>query len=187
MAQDIDTIADLLLSGDARSAAKNTLAFLLEQNRARSVSLWSLREGQLRLALSVALDQEAIANAQAAWSEHRRTLEAGQPWEAPGRLVVPIETEEGRHLIALDGLQSKVSNVDSVARFARVALKALLRGGAGHAARSAEDVRREELIALLVHEEWNIARVARRRGVTRKTIYDWMGRFRIQREKPARS
>ena len=187
MAQDIDTIADLLLSGDARAAAKNTLAWILEQNRARCVSLWSIVDGRLRLSLSVALDQEAIVSTEKIWAEHRRTLEAGQPWEAQNVLVVPVETEDGRHLVALDGLTGKVAHVESIVRFARVAVKALVRGGTAHAARSVEDVRREELIALLVHEEWNIARVARRRGVTRKTIYDWMSRFRIEREKPTRS
>jgi hypothetical protein len=187
MPQDIDTIADLLLSGDARAAAKNTLAWILDQNRARCVSLWSVVDGRLRLALSVALDQDAIANAEKVWSEHRRSLEAGNPFEGQGVLVVPVETEDGRHLVALDGLTGKAAHVESIVRFARVAVKALARGGTAHAARSVEDVRREELIALLVHEEWNIARVARRRGVTRKTIYDWMSRFGIEREKPTRS
>ncbi len=186
MAQDIDTIADLLLSGDARAAAKNTLAWILDQNRARCVSLWSVVDGRLRLSLSVALDQEAIVNTEKVWAEHRRALESGHPWEAHGTLIVPVETEDGRHLVALEGLTGKAQQVESVVRFARVAVKALMRGGTAHAARSVEDVRREELVALLVHEEWNIARVARRRGVTRKTIYDWMARFHIQREKPQR-
>jgi transcriptional regulator of acetoin/glycerol metabolism len=42
-------------------------------------------------------------------------------------------------------------------------------------------------VALLRFNEWNIARVARIKGVTRKTIYDWLARYEIEREKVIRS
>ena len=46
-----------------------------------------------------------------------------------------------------------------------------------------EDMEREKLLLLLNRNEWNIARVARLMGVTRRTIYLRLARFNIPREK----
>jgi transcriptional regulator with GAF, ATPase, and Fis domain len=57
-----------------------------------------------------------------------------------------------------------------------------------------EDMEREKLLLLLNRNEWNIARVARLMGVTRRTIYLRLQRYNIPRErvpktrlKPARA
>lgn len=42
---------------------------------------------------------------------------------------------------------------------------------------------RDRLLWLLRQNDWNIARVARLEGVTRKTIYDWLEKYQIPREK----
>jgi transcriptional regulator with GAF, ATPase, and Fis domain len=46
-----------------------------------------------------------------------------------------------------------------------------------------EDLEREKLLLLLNRNEWNIARVARLMGVTRRTIYLRLARYRIPRER----
>jgi len=46
-----------------------------------------------------------------------------------------------------------------------------------------EDVEREKMLLLLNRHEWNISRVARLMGVTRRTIYMRLARHRIPREK----
>jgi transcriptional regulator with GAF, ATPase, and Fis domain len=46
-----------------------------------------------------------------------------------------------------------------------------------------EDMEREKLLLLLNRNEWNIARVARLMGVTRRTIYLRLQRYNIPREK----
>ncbi len=46
-----------------------------------------------------------------------------------------------------------------------------------------EDMEREKLLLLLNRNEWNIARVSRLMGVTRRTIYLRLARYRIPREK----
>src|SRR5262245_32798798 len=46
-----------------------------------------------------------------------------------------------------------------------------------------EDMEREKLLLLLNRNEWNISRVARLMGVTRRTIYMRLARHRIPREK----
>ena len=46
-----------------------------------------------------------------------------------------------------------------------------------------EDMEREKLLLLLNRNEWNIARVARLMGVTRRTIYLRLQRYGIPRER----
>jgi GAF domain-containing protein len=46
-----------------------------------------------------------------------------------------------------------------------------------------EDMEREKLLLLLNRNEWNIARVARLMGVTRRTIYLRLARYKIPRER----
>ena len=46
-----------------------------------------------------------------------------------------------------------------------------------------EDMEREKLLLLLNRNEWNIARVSRLMGVTRRTIYLRLQRYNIPRER----
>ena len=50
-----------------------------------------------------------------------------------------------------------------------------------------EDVEREKLLLLLNRNEWNISRVARLMGVTRRTIYVRLARHEIPREKVSKT
>jgi hypothetical protein len=50
-----------------------------------------------------------------------------------------------------------------------------------------EDMEREKLLLLLNRNEWNIARVSRLMGVTRRTIYLRLARYNIPREKVRKS
>jgi len=46
-----------------------------------------------------------------------------------------------------------------------------------------QDIERQKLLLLLKRNEWNIARVARLMGVTRRTIYLRLQRYKIARER----
>ena len=50
-----------------------------------------------------------------------------------------------------------------------------------------EDMEREKLLLLLNRNEWNIARVARLMGVTRRTVYLRLQRYNIPRERVPKS
>ncbi len=50
-----------------------------------------------------------------------------------------------------------------------------------------EDMEREKLLLLLNRNEWNIARVARMMGVTRRTVYLRLQRYNIPRERVPKS
>jgi transcriptional regulator with GAF, ATPase, and Fis domain len=88
-------------------------------------------------------------------------------------------------------------DLERLEQFARIVAKAVVQETAQpvNAARSAqswetylertpvEDMEREKLLLLLNRNEWNIARVARLMGVTRRTVYLRLQRYNIPRER----
>ena len=83
---------------------------------------------------------------------------------------------------------------ERLVKFARIIGKAVTQTAAPKASRAeawetylertpVEDMEREKLLLLLNRNEWNIARVARLMGVTRRTIYLRLQRHNIPRER----
>jgi len=182
-------VADLLLSaGSPRDAARKTLAWLMDFHQARSVALWRAGEGDaLALDMGAAVDHEALLATQALWARDRESLLGGTPSTGESRALIPLRVE--RSFVYLDGVDPRRVDIETIAGVAAVAAKALSRDRESVAEQpsSLEDVRREELVATLRLHEWNIARVARVKGVTRKTIYDWLKKYAIPREHVAKS
>ena len=85
-------------------------------------------------------------------------------------------------------------DVERLAKFSRLLARAL-RPDAERVARErmgweaylertpVQDIEREKLLLLLNRNEWNIARVARLMGVTRRTVYLRLRRYNIPRER----
>jgi transcriptional regulator with GAF, ATPase, and Fis domain len=115
--------------------------------------------------------------------------------------VVPVFN--GEQLIALLYVDSMdphfcaPHDLERLAKFTRILAKAVLDSGpiaeTQHSRAEAweaylertpvEDMEREKLLLLLNRNEWNIARVARLMGVTRRTIYLRLQRYNIPRER----
>jgi hypothetical protein len=182
-------VADLLLSaGSPREAARKALSWLVEFHEARSAALWHAGDdNELTLEMGVALDEQAIVAARSLWNRDREALLSGTPSRDDHRALVPIRGE--RSFLYVDGVDSKRLDVEMIAGVAAVASKAMRRdhSAPGEKPMGLEGLRREELIATLRLHEWNIARVARVKGVTRKTIYDWLKRYQIPRERVSKA
>jgi transcriptional regulator with GAF, ATPase, and Fis domain len=116
--------------------------------------------------------------------------------------VVPVF--DGEQLVALlyvDSLDPHFCtdhDLDRMAKFSRIVAKAVAdtsgeRGGSSERTTEGweaylertpvEDLEREKLLLLLNRNEWNIARVSRLMGVTRRTIYLRLQRYKIPRER----
>ncbi len=87
-------------------------------------------------------------------------------------------------------------DLERLTKFSRIIAKAVNESVAGGEASSSveaweaylertpvEDMEREKLLLLLNRNEWNIARVARMMGVTRRTVYLRLQRYNIPRER----
>jgi transcriptional regulator with GAF, ATPase, and Fis domain len=133
-------------------------------------------------------------------AERRLPPEAGDKPTAASFAVVPVF--DGETLVALlyvDSLDPHFCashDLERLTKFSRIVAKAVNETTpAGGRVRSAdawetylertpvEDMEREKLLLLLNRNEWNIARVARLMGVTRRTIYLRLQRYNIPRER----
>jgi transcriptional regulator with GAF, ATPase, and Fis domain len=115
--------------------------------------------------------------------------------------LVPVQKDD--ELIALVYVDSfdphfcSSHDLERMSKFSRIVAKAVTETGPmrQHALSRAEawetylertpmdDMEREKLLLLLNRNEWNIARVARLMGVTRRTIYLRLQRYNIPRER----
>jgi len=118
----------------------------------------------------------------------------------PGSLAM-FPVFDGEALVALlymDGAEPHFCNageVERLAQFSRMLARTVKPAAAPTAAREpldwesylertpVQDIERQKLLLLLKRNEWNIARVARLMGVTRRTIYLRLQRYKIARER----
>jgi len=128
-----------------------------------------------------------------------RRLPHGSDRQGPASFAVaPVIHEE--ELIALLYVDSHephfcdTHDLERLNKFSRIVAKAVTetapRRGSGPDAwetylerTPVEDMEREKLLLLLNRNEWNIARVARLMGVTRRTVYLRLQRYNIPRER----
>jgi transcriptional regulator with GAF, ATPase, and Fis domain len=118
----------------------------------------------------------------------------------PSLAVVPVFSEEKLSaLLYVDSLEPHFCashDLDRLTKFSRIIAKAVGQADAAPAQASraeaweaylertpVEDMEREKLLLLLNRNEWNIARVARLMGVTRRTVYLRLQRYNIPRER----
>ena len=176
-----EQVADILLDaqGHPREAARRIIEWLLSYTKARSVSLW--RDGERpALVLGCGIDQGTIAAIDSLWPERSER-------PAVGDRLMMLPVRGGDAYLLLEGVDTKRVDVDTAASMGAVASKAMARTDYdGREARTPDNARRDELLASLTLHEWNIARVARAKGVTRKTIYEWMAKYAIRRERVAK-
>jgi hypothetical protein len=138
------------------------------------------------------------------WATERRIAPpATRGAPASFALVPTFEGEELLALIYVDSLDPHFCEEHDLARlqkFSRIIAKAVRESGTEttQAAPSeawetylertpVEDMEREKLLLLLNRNEWNIARVARLMGVTRRTVYLRLQRYNIPRERVPKS
>lgn len=118
----------------------------------------------------------------------------------PGSLAM-FPVFDGEALVALlymDGAEPHfcdASEVERLAQFSRMLARTVKPAAAPPAAREpldwesylertpVQDIERQKLLLLLKRNAWNIARVARLMGVTRRTIYLRLQRYKIARER----
>jgi transcriptional regulator with GAF, ATPase, and Fis domain len=194
-------LAALLVAGDPRGAADRILAFLLSLNKARGAAVFALDGDRLTLFTGRGFELEAVTTVQNAWTSQRDNLEKGeilrQSDTRASSVVVPL-MDEGTvvALLYLDvaaETEWKSLDASSLTAFGVAIAQAVIAASSGApepspvqaylSQTSDDEIARERLLLLLVQNEWNISRVARLMGVTRRTIYLRLQRHNIVREK----
>jgi transcriptional regulator with GAF, ATPase, and Fis domain len=189
----LDAIVWLVESGGPGTVATNAVTFVARRTISRAGSSFVLiKGGEFRLVASHQIDQTALDAVQDAWRSQAETLRSGEPATSDGWLIAPLKVGSEFVGVLFLGHGAK-SDLARLARILEILAKAMQSGATapqrGEWAAflektSPEEVAREQLVLLLEQNEWNVARVARLRGVTRPTIYNWMERYRIIRKRP---
>jgi len=129
---------------------------------------------------------------------------AERPGPASFAIVPVLEDEALLALLYVDSQEPHfcdAHDLERLSKFSRIVAKSVNdtaspRPGAGGSPDSweaylertpVEDMEREKLLLLLNRNEWNIARVARMMGVTRRTVYLRLQRYNIPRERVPKS
>lgn len=191
----------LLVAGDPRGAADRTLAFLASLNKARGAAVFSVDGDRLTLFTGRGFEVEAVSTVQAAWTKERARLHSGELVHGSDArasyVVAPLA--DGDSLLALLYLDVPAGtpwtslDASSISGFGVAIAQAVKAAAAvpvqpspvqAYLSQTSDDeIARERLLLLLVQNEWNISRVARLMGVTRRTIYLRLQRHNIVREK----
>ena len=122
------------------------------------------------------------------WQAEAKALRAGRPVNGDGYRVLPLM--DARALIGLlfieggDGVESKSPDVVALAATLKIARENPFRLEADDMEIvTGAEIERQRLLSALERHEWNIARVARLIGVTRRTIYLRLKRYKIDRQR----
>ena len=173
---------------------ERTLQVMAAMNGAQQAAVFR-RAGQgLVLAASRSVDQTVLDAAQTLWAGCRGQLEAGRPATAEGQPVTLMPLIHDGDLVGcmvLDAVDARLCPPKYREQVLGIVARALSRkGDEGPLAAVAEtileelparDYAREQLLVLMDQEQWNVARVARFLGITRRTLYSRLQRYGISR------
>jgi hypothetical protein len=200
-------LAGLLVPRDPRQFLSELLTTARTIADARGIAAFARAQGELKLALSIELDQSTLDAASLLWARHREALASGQtvPVVVGSGVAHGLPVRSGDHLVGL--LVATTAGpltpeaAKSLADLATLAASALQAPDpavspvpaqmpapqsaiAAYLGRTpAEDVLRDQMLGLLTANEWNIARVARLLGITRRTVYQRLERWGLERVK----
>ena len=177
-------MASLLAPADPEGSATRVLRNVAEVNQASAAAIVSVRESSPPvLFTSCNLPLEDVARLEDLWRDYGAWLMARRTFEQPTTVLLPIL--EGDVVLGVLYLKDP-RRYDPAATSPWLAALSIFLRAAGAPARVAypenPPSKRDQLLRALNEREWNVARVARDLGVTRRTIYLRMGRFDIARQ-----
>ena len=188
-ADPVDEALDLLVAESPRGAAERMLRHLVSRHAARGAALLAVMDDDLEPLTSFDIGLAQLLPLQGAWVRERDRLRRGQSLSGAGELVLPLlDGDELAGVVLLD--HPKDTDIDAESPFLRVLAKAARAWRDAPAEPTLEagpaavvERHRNELLVLLNRHQWNISRVARALGTTRRTVYLRMQRYSIPRQK----
>lgn len=177
----------VLVADDPRRSADRILGRLVQIHRARGGAILRPRDRQADVWLSAGLSLASLGELPARWADHARSLAMGQSVVDAAFALLPAML--GTEMVAViylaqpEGAPLGDSHVFSAA----IAQAVRAADGLATARPSPElgpaEATRLQLLSLLERNDWNIARVARLLGVTRRTVYMRLRSFGIERRR----
>ena len=185
----LDIAADLV-SIEPASQATRLLGRLMEHVRATAGAVLVPSDQDLRVFVSRQASLERLSQGRSAVAAQRLLLQRGEAVQADGITLLPLTREGGLVGVVLpEGVASSLEGVDliltAIVAAVMVAMAPRPLGGDldQFVGIRSDEVERHRLVELLKRNEWNLARVARVLGVTRRTVYMRLKRYDIARQK----
>lgn len=181
--QHVERLVGLFVEAHPRATMDRMLSFLVGEHASRGALLFALADGAPVLEGTRSFHHERWSVFERAWSEHRNRLSAGEVIEGAGYVIAGLAYRGSVvGLLFLDAPERFRAEGFDVYLFALA--KALLsaRTQGPELSPGVGVDQRALLQTVLEQHEWNIARVARELGVTRRTVYLRMMRFGIRRK-----
>jgi hypothetical protein len=177
--QDLEQLAELLVAADPAAATDTLLRYLCQRHTAAGGLVVALK-GRERIVKAVAsLDLTRLTAVQKVWNTHEVALRSGRRVVTSEHGLFPLM--EGAELVgALVLDDARQLEPDRLGPFLVALAKAVTAAEAPVKPRMDHGAL---LQRTLDENAWNVARVARTLGVTRRTIYMRMQRFGIPRRR----
>jgi Bacterial regulatory protein, Fis family len=181
----LDQTLALLVADDPRISAGRLLDHIAARCKVKRAAAVTVDSGELASFVGE-VPLSRLTALQSLWRAEAKELRAGRAVIGDDSSVLPLM--DGRELIGLLFVESPASV--GTGNPAVVALAAALRAARERSARELPEeaiadgeIERFRLVAALERHEWNIARVARLIGVTRRTVYLRLKRYKIDRRR----
>jgi len=185
----LDIAADLVAIEPA-SQATRLLGRLMEHTRASAGAVLVPADQDLRVFVSRQASLERLSQGRSTVAAHRFLLQRGESVAADGITLLPLMGEVGLvGVVLLEGGAYPVEGTELIltaiaaAVVVAMAPRPLAADIDQFVGIRSDEVERHRLLELLKRNEWNLARVARVLGVTRRTVYMRLKRYDIARQK----
>jgi Bacterial regulatory protein, Fis family len=183
----MDSMVNLLVSDEPRRAADRILTRLVQMHQARGGAILRPRAGQVEIWMSVGLSLPAVSALPVRWADHASELTVGRSVVEPGFGLFPAmrgdEMVAALYLAQPEGLSTLDAAVFGTAIAHAVLAADSVEPRPAVPAASPAEQGRLQMLTLLEANDWNIAEVARRLGVTRRTVYMRLRSFGIERRR----
>jgi ActR/RegA family two-component response regulator len=183
----LDSMVNLLVSDEPRRSADRILTRLVQIHQARGGAILRPRQGQVEIWMSVGLSLPAVSALPVRWADHAAELAAGRSVIESGFGLFPAmsghEMVAALYLAQPEGLSALDAAVFGTAIAHAVLASDTEEPRAPVQAASPAEQGRLQMLTLLDGNDWNIAEVARRLGVTRRTVYMRLRSFGIERRR----
>jgi hypothetical protein len=186
----LGTMIESLVADDPRRAADRLLEKMCQIAGAEGGAVLIPKGDNANVFLSCRLPLTGLASLPIRFQDHRDRLAKGEVVSSPGFALAPIG-EEGSGQIGWVYLESpRSADANELRPFLMGLAKAVgaldQPTGARIPSVNRADANRVNILRILEENDWNIARVSRELGVTRRTLYMRLSAFGIARKKVPR-
>ena len=179
-----------LVADDPRRSADRLLSKMCEVAGAEGGAVLVPQGENANVFLSYRLSLSGLGSLPIRFQDNRARLAKGDVLSAPGFALAPLTGETDTQLGWVYLENPRTSDVKEMRPFLLAMAKAVATLGESAGGRMSNvnraDANRANILRILEESDWNIARVSRDLGVTRRTLYMRLAAFGIARKKVPR-